>query len=222
VVIHDNIIKVEARDEKTKRAACLVAQGHHDMADALPIVYRENTLISNICHIRFGDAYGKGNNHHFIGCKFVKIGDNPNYHTFAFGGSYWNFGHIVRDCEFGPGTAYNDVLWGPTGGQSNYSVEWTLSVKTAPKASVRIADKTGKEVFAGEADDKGALAVPLRQCTIHPPKARKHWPCVEGEGETGGEEETFTPHTVTITKDGKTATKIFTMDKKQTAELKPE
>jgi hypothetical protein len=222
VVAHDNIVKVEVRDEKTKRAACLVAQGHHEKADSLPIVYKDNTLISNICHIRFGDAYAWGNTHHFIGCKFVKIGNNPKYHTFAFGGYYWNFGHIVRDAEFGPGTAYNDVLWGPTEEQSNYSVEWTLAITTAPKASVRIADKTGKEVFAGEADEKGAVSVPLRQCTIHPPKVRKQAKCAEGEGETGGVEETFTPHTVTITKDGKTATKSITMDKKQTVELKPE
>lgn len=195
-VFQDNTVKVTAEDEKTKRASCIVAQGLHDRADEhLPVLYKDNTFISNVCHVRFGDDYGVGSNHRFINCRFVKIGDLPGYHAFVFPRvTYPSKNHVVRDGVFRDGAAVGDVLW-QGGPHHDLAVEWSLTVRTVPGAKVTVADKAGKQVFAGEADGEGRVVTPLTQY-VHAPSGKTM----------------ATPHTVAIEKDDQRETRKVTMD----------
>ena len=123
-------------------------------------------------------------------------------------GAYWSKRHVFLDCEFGPGTAYNDVLWKRTGWQSFYSIKWTLTVKAPPGAKVTVKDKDGAVEFEGKTDAKGALDVPLTQCVIRRPRKLK-LPSTERV------EEVKTPHTATVESAGRTMTKTVEMTKKQ-------
>jgi len=88
-VFRNNVVKIVALDEKTANGACVVTQGNPSRTPGmLPVYYRNSTFLSNVCNVKFGDDYGVGSNHHFEGCKFVKVGDHPKYRTFWFGSGY--------------------------------------------------------------------------------------------------------------------------------------
>lgn len=220
LLFRNNIIKAMV-DQKARQVACVVTQGQLKRSDAhLPIIYRDNTFISNICHIRFGDSYGQGCNHHFYNCKFVRIGNNPDYHTFIFDGGWQTEGHIILDCEFGAGTRYNDVFWKRVSSNASYSAAWTLTMETYPGAKVTIKDKNGKEVFYGNADAEGKISAPLTQCIIRPKEWKPDSEAARVNLKLEHQEEMLTPHTVTVEKDGKIATKTVTMDEKQQIQLR--
>ncbi|KPJ55549.1 MAG: hypothetical protein AMS16_04070 [Planctomycetes bacterium DG_58] len=222
LVCEDTTVVAEAQDETAKQIACVVCQGHYNKPDSLPVVYRNCRLISNICNVRFGDSYGKGNNHHIVNCTFTRSGSRDDYHTFVFGGQYWNFGHVIRDCVFGPGTAYNDVWWKETGRRSWYKVQWTLTLKAPPGAKVTIRQaqaleaKTPEEpnepetAFDGTLGPNGEVEVPLTQCVIRPP-VKYNWKA----GTVDRREIALTPHTVTVTAGGKEATATVEMTRKR-------
>jgi len=216
LVFHDNVVKVEALDEKTIIAECIAAHGHPAKADtALPVYYRDNTLISNICHVRFGDRYGRGSNHQLIGCRFVRTGRNPQYHTFVVDGLYWCRRNVVQDCQFGPGTAYNDVFWRRTSSTSFYDVKWTLELRAPAGAPVTIRDAGGHEEFSGRVGADGVLRAALTQCRIRPPKGFRN-----SRPFTGCTEEPHTPHTVEAGAAGTKVTARITMDRKRALALK--
>ena len=204
LVFRNNIVKITVEDQEVitgryKEMACVVTHGAQDRIDQqLPIVYRDNTFISNICNVRFGDYYGMGSNHHFYDCKFVKIGNDPRYKTF-----WWRAGgnsrkHVFRDCTFERGASLDSMS--PFGtGDKDFTVQWTLTVKTAPAADVTITDKNGKTVFSGKADAAGVVSAPLSQYLVN------------AQGKTF-----FTPHTVKVEKDRKSATANVTADAKKT------
>jgi len=201
LVFRDNTVKAVVADSKTKQLACIVTQGLPDRTeDHLPIIYQGGTFTSNICNIRFGDYYGTGSNHRFYGCKFVRTGDDPRYKTFLWDTGFPCKNHVVRDPVFEGGAGLDSIAF--KGADQDLTVEWTVTVKTAPGAAVKIADKDGKEVFSGQADDKGAVEVPLGQYKAS----------IEGR-------IVYTPHAVTAEKDAKKATVQVTADAKKTVEL---
>ncbi len=217
LTFHDNIVKVEALDEKTLSAACISAHGQHTNADtALPVVYSNNTLISNICNIRWADKYGKGQNHQVKNTRLVKVGNNPNYHTFNVEGTYWAANNKVIDCEFGPGTRYNDVMWFTTSGKSFYDVCWTLKVNAPAGSSVVITDALGERVFEGPVGTDGVVAVPLVQARISPPEKYK-----KQVRTAGCREVPHTPHEVAVTVNGKTKTAKANMTQQRTLQYGP-
>jgi hypothetical protein len=167
--------------------------------------------------IQFGCPYGKGNNHHFIRTKFERVGDNPDFHTFVFDGRFWNFGHVILDGEFGPGTSYDDVYWRDTGTQSYYSVAWTLTLQTEPGADITVKDVNGKVEFTGKADDKGVAQIPLTHCEIRPlewkPDTDKQ-PKLEAKDKH--QKVMKTPHTVQV---GDSTAEV-TMDKPKSMTLR--
>jgi hypothetical protein len=212
-MFENNIVKVEALDEQTTNAACVSAHGHSAKSDtSLPVIYRNNTLISNICNVRWSDKYGKGQNHQIINAKIVRTGSNPNYHTFNALSTYWAKNNIVRDCEFGPGTAYNDALWHWTSNASFYDVEWTLTISAPASSDVTIKDVTGQQVFAGKVDENGKLAIPLKQCRISPPAKYNMQVATAGCTETP-----HTPHTIELNSGGRATTLKVDMKQQRTA-----
>lgn len=212
LTFHDNIVKVEALDAETISAACISTHGQPANADtALPVVYSNNTLISNICNIRWGDKYGRGQNHQVKNTKLVKSGDNPNYHTFNVEGTYWATNNKVIDCEFGPGTRYNDVMWTWTSEKSFYDVMWTLKVNAPAGSKLVITDATGLRVFEGKTDQDGTVAVPLTQARMSPPAKYK-----KQERNVGCREVAYTPHQVELTVNGKKTTVKADMTQQRT------
>ena len=215
LVCRDTTFKVEALDDKTSQIACVVTHGQPAKADTcLPVWYRDCTLISNLCNVRFSDYYGKGSNHHFVRCRIVRTGNDERYHTFIVDGAYWSKRHVLLDCVFEGGAAYNDVLWKITSAKSFYSVKWTLTVKTLPGAKVAITDKEGQVEFEGKADATGKVDVPLTQCVVRPP-AKLKCPSTERV------EDVKTPHAVTATLGAWTKTATVEMTEKHEITVRP-
>ena len=207
LVFRDNTIKVTVGDGATASTSCVVTQGsgYGRAPEHQPILYRNNTFISNVRNIHFGDGYGVGCNHHFIDSTFVRLGDNPDYQTFSFGGvSGLSYNHIVRDCTFEGGAGLDKLQWGYDKWQQDLTVQWTLTVKTSPEAKVTVKDATGAEVFSGKADEKGIVSIPLSQYKT----------CKK-------ERTDYTPHTITVEKDGKTTTRTAMVDRTQEIEMRP-
>jgi hypothetical protein len=200
---------VQAEDEQSDRVACVVTHGQPAKADtALPVLYEDCELISNLCNVRFGDYYGKGSNHRFVRYQLRRTGNDQRYHTFITDGTYWSKRHVLLDCDFGAGTAWDDVLWKQTGWQSDYSVQWTLRLTTVPNAAVRIVGATGTVAFAGVAAPSGVLEMPLAQCRVHPPRKLT---CPTTEKVV----ESQTPHMVTVTADGVNKEAAVTMSSRK-------
>lgn len=179
-----------------------------------PLFYKNSRVISNICNVRFGDYYGRGKNHRFIGCTFAKTGDSASYHTFVFDGGYSTGGHVLLDCTFEGGAAYDDVRWERTGDLSHYMVQWTLELESTPGASVEIRDVNGDVEFSGEIDGDGQLKVPLTQAIIRPVE----WtPSSTGGGVDRRDEHQeilMTPHRVTVHDGGETRSETVSMDRR--------
>ena len=214
LVFRNNVIKVIAEDEKTTQVACVVTHGQAAKADTcLPVWYRDCTLMSNYCIIRFSDYYGKGSNHHFINCRLERIGDDQRFRTFIFDGGYWSKRHVLLDCTFGEGTAPDDVFWKITSGKSFYDVQWTLTLTTLPGAKVTVKDAAGEVAFEGAAAT-GKLEIPLTQYRVQMPEktktpSEKHVKHVK------------TPHAVTVELAGRTKTETVNMTEKRTITLIP-
>ena len=171
--------------------------------DITGVVFRDNTVISNFCHVLLGEPYGVGCNAQFINNRFVKVGpDREDYRTIQIG--HWNklcIGHRFIDSTFEGGAGYDAVKF-VAEGQREFSVGWTLTVKTAPGATVTIHDAAGKEAFSGIAPADGRLQTPLL--------AYMH---------TATGKTMLTPHKLTATKDGRSATATVTMNAPQTVTL---
>ncbi len=222
IFFHNNVVKAEMLDEKTTKGAAIVVQGHHQKLESKPVVYRDNRLISNFNIVAFGDSYGKGNNHHFEGCTFERSGDDPRFHTFTFGGAYFNLGHEILDGRFVGGAAADDVFWTRTGSQSQYSIGWTLDLKTRPDSAVRITDAAGTEVFNGKTGDDGTLAVPLIQHDIRPTEWEPSHGPEKGRGVTSMDQHQViphTPHTVHVSLDSGEVVRTVEMTRRQSLEI---
>ena len=80
----------------------------------------------------------------------------------------------------------------------DFTVQWTLTISAPAGADVSIKDKDGNDAFTGKIGDDGKLAVPLTEFK-----------------QNGRTKTVMTPHSVTVTKDGKTATKSVEMNAKK-------
>ena len=215
LVCSNNIIKIEADDTICRKAACVDTQGaFNDRSTHLPLYYKNCSLISNICNVRFGDEYGRGSNHQFINCKIIKTGNNPNYHTFVFDGHSSVFNHVLLDCEFINGATYNDVYWDNTQSLSDYRIAWTLDIETNPDAKIVIKDKNGKVKVKTVANASGQYSTPLTQCIIRPTEWNNDGNETEVEDISDYQEEKLSPYTVIIEAEGSKKSTIVEMIKK--------
>lgn len=220
-VLKNSTIKLIAEDTQTTRVAPVVTQGTSNLGH-LPTVYRDSTLIANLTNVSFSDNYGRGYNHHFYNVVFEKVGDESDYHTFIFDGGYSRDGHVIRDCHFVGGAAWDDVHWRRTGDLSAYSVEWTLSISAQDDANIEIFDSEGERVFNQTADEDERLDVPLVQATIRPTE----WtPASTGGGVRAKDQHTKyfkTPHRVVMTTaSGEVTEREVYMDAKKSIDLRP-
>jgi hypothetical protein len=207
-------IKIMEEDTLVRKAACVDTQGaFNDRSKHLPLYYKNCTLISNRCNIRFGDEYGRGSNHRFISCKIIKEGNQPDYHTFEFDGHSSVFNHVLLDCDFTGGASYDDVYWTDTQSLSNYSISWTLNLKSSPGAIIRITDNNGRETFSGKVKEDGEISLPLTQSIIRPVEWTPDGKEIEVTNKSQFQEEKFNPYVVEAEKDGKKETRTISMEK---------
>lgn len=220
LVCRNNVIKVEAEDTICRMGACVDTQGaFNDRSKHLPLYYKNCSLISNLCNVRFGDDYGQGSNHQFINCKIVKTENNPNYHTFVFDGHSSVFNHAFLDCQFSGGAAYNDVYWSNTQSLSNYRIAWTLDIETLPDASIIIKDKNGKVKVEAHADANGKYSAPLTQCIIRPTEWNSEGKEVEVEDRSAYQEEVLSTYTVSVEEEGRKKSATVEMTEKKALRL---
>ena len=205
VVVRGNVVKVIAEDQKAEGHAIAALGGDSGNPDE-KISLIGNTIVSNLCNVRFGDNYGHGGRYHFLSNAFARVGNDPRYKTIRLGWQGWNyetFGHVFIDTEFEGGAGYDSVSFDGAGrARYDFSVGWQLGVKTAGGAKISITDNNGDRVFSGQVPAKGAMSIPLIQYV-----QKRDGRVVQ------------TPHTVTIEKDGKTETTVVTMDKARRIEM---
>jgi len=225
-----NTVKVIADKETSDNAQCVCVNGSARGKDAPVVLYKGNTFISNICNIRLAESYGSSGNQHFVDTTIVRVAGDPRYKTIRCG--WWvipTSGNVFVDTTFKGGGGLDVVSfeggpWKLTGkdarthghlkGERDFTVKWTLTITTAPGATITIKDKSGKEAFAGKAGGDGRASVVLSQY-LHQGKGAK------GEGTTPSDSEKIllTPHTVTAEKNGRASTKRITMDAKKELNL---
>jgi hypothetical protein len=201
LVFRDSVLKAMVRDDVAHQAACVVTQGNPDRTETmLPIYYLNDTFISNICNVRFGDYYGVGSNHRFHDCTFVHVGDDPRYKTFLWDSYYDCKYHVVRDPAFEGGASLSSISFGS--GDHSMTVEWTLTVRTDPYADVTVRNQQSQVVFTGNAGASGSVSTPLPACLA----------------KSGGY-TWYTPHTVSVSlpPDGNSAS--VTMDATKAIDL---
>jgi len=220
VVFRDNVFKqtyegvIDPKEKRSSIAAaaqwsCAVAY----VGDAKgSIIFKGNTIISNYRNITLDDGYyASGSNATFIDNKLVRIGSRKDYTTIRCG--WWNkdhTGNMLIDTILVGGADLANVCFLGTG-KNDFSVAWTLTVATEPGATVVIADRTGREAFKGVADEAGRAEAVLLQYR-HAQKIPRL--------DTRGVKTLFTPHSVTVTKAGKSGEKTVTVDGKKKIEVK--
>jgi len=200
-------------------------------------VFRDNTFITDLHHITqsipkgtyfaksMGEWYTDGWEHTalFVNNKFIRVGKRSDYSFYHYAppANYACNGFEFYDSQFQGGAGYDKVFYLPKSKMKyatwprkgpvirEFSVGWTVAIKTQPNAKVTINDRSGKEVFNGTADAQGALEVRLLQRIVRS----------VGDDWTERAVEAFTPHTVIVEKDGGRSTKDVTVDRKRTVQV---
>jgi len=197
-----NILKAVCHTLDSDIQGCIVHVGS-EQTDSPPIVYSNNRLISNFCNARMGeDYYAAGQNAEFYNNTFVKVGpERPDYRTIGVGyGWFMSTGHKFYDSTFEGGAGYDQIRFDGYG-ERNFSVGWSLIVRTDPGAQVSVKDVNDQTVYTGTADGNGVAATRLLQYLEEP----------DPTGRT-----MFTPHTVTVQKGAQSLTEEVTMDDRKT------
>lgn len=170
----------------------------------LPMTFEDNEIISDVAHLLLGgDYYDPGSHSRFRRNHFVRVGARADYQLIRIGhyGAQTSTDHLLVDSRFTGDTGYGRCTFHGTGTR-DFSVGWTLTVRTTPGASVTIADSTGAVVFRGMADSTGAAATELIQYR-----------------RTAAGTTSRTPHTVTVTSGSATATRTPTVDRTMTLDI---
>lgn len=168
-----NVFKTLSRKKSQGRGACISAHGSYSKyaagaSTALPAVYEDNTFISNIGNIRFGDEYSQGVHHHFYRSRLVKVGDHPMYRTFRFDGVYTSRGHKVIDPTFEGGAAWDLVHNGNSGNDSYFSLQWTITINGTPEKDVRAIRADQQVEYSAKLPASGQVPVILSQVKVQP------------------------------------------------------
>ena len=199
VVFRDNLVIALCEDDKSDGWGAIGGVGAGGRGAVFPMDFIGNTIVSNFACFNLQDNYGTSNNYRFAGNTFVKVGDRKDYQTIRSRAGYPSTGHVFLDTAFEGGAGFDSSSARNVDG---FEVRWTLALTGPAGADVAVKDKDGKEAFAGKIGDDGKLAVPLTQFKM-----------------AGGKRVDATPHTVTVTKDGKTASKSVEMTGKQALEF---
>jgi hypothetical protein len=203
LVFHHNTVRVHAGDEKT-RAWAIAVCGDYNAPEHPPVVYRENTIVSNLCNVRLGESYGLGSSARFVSNTFVREGEDPRYATIRIG--YWNkptVGHVFLDNRFEGGASLESVRF-EAAGPRELIVEWSVEVraltpdgKPLADAQVTISDAKGRQAAAARTDARGLVRAALTQYVHTADGKQYHTPYTAKVSRTG-----YQPATVTFSFEG--------------------
>ncbi|MDR0833410.1 MAG: T9SS type A sorting domain-containing protein [Candidatus Symbiothrix sp.] len=127
IVWRNNTVKLEAMtDELTfsnvdSDYGCVMVAGSQPNLAGIPfnpMIFEDNTFISNVNFIEFGGTYGISGSNRFYRTKFERITHNDShFKPLRLGYWWWNtFDNRVIDSQVGPGVDLNDVhYWGDRG-----------------------------------------------------------------------------------------------------------
>ena len=172
LVFRNNIIKTEVLDDVTEApAACVVGHGLSDRHDTqLPILYRNNRFISNRLHVRFGDSYASGGNHHFRNNTFERLGNRSDYVTIQIGAwIYHSYNNLFLDNAMEEGTDLENNLFDTNRetaileyavGHSLYILAQTANGDPIVNTPIRVEDNTGTR-FEGVTGVSGVSRIEL-------------------------------------------------------------
>ena len=205
LVLRRNRVKLIAEDALAEGYA-VSAGGAGQPEGSATVELTDNTVISNLCHVQFGDNYSHGGRYAFTSNRFVKVGRDGRYRTIRLGWRGWKYGtsgHVFTDTEFGGRAGFDSVSFdGSRAGRYGFSVAWTVGIKTAAGARVSITDSTGAEVFSGRAGLTGRIAARLIQYE-----------------RTRAGQSPRTPHTITVRAGPGIATRKVTVDRARRIEI---
>ncbi|MHC4176246.1 MAG: hypothetical protein ACYSWU_01995 [Planctomycetota bacterium] len=204
IAVRNNQIVAMLDESGDAYARAITVCGHHK-ASSRGLVLRNNRITTNAHCVVLSESYGCGSSDvQFIGNTFVKAGSGDAFAWLHCG--YWDkptTGSSFVDSRFAGGASPEDVRFHGTA-RREFCVGWTLSLKTAPGAEVVITDTRGKEVFRGEADEKGRCRAPLMHY-LHTP-----------EGKT-----IRTPHKVMVSRGGRFSEQSVVMDQCREIQIQP-
>lgn len=173
----NNTIKTEVQDDMTLTSPTITGHGSASNAscanESLPIIYENNTLITNSVFMRFGDDYGGGGHHHFKSNVFQKFGSRTDYTTILVGYNTavdYMFDNIFIDSILGNGVDLEDNLFAGMG-RREYTVGHSLYVtaQSAPdvpiaNALLEVLDNTGSS-YNITTDSQGHARLELLEYT---------------------------------------------------------
>ena len=209
VVFRDNLVRVVALDRKAVVRGAFACCGDYRKPGHPVTLYENNRVISNVTHVRFGEGYGLGSNHHFVGNTFVREGNDPRYRTIRIGyGNYPTKGHVLLDNTFEGGAGLDKVSF-TGGGERDFAVRWTVTVNVLDAAArpvagadVKVTDAAGNEVASGKTARDATARFALTQY-VH---------------KVGGKEP-LTPHTILVKARGTEAQATVTADATKTVKV---
>lgn len=200
--IHDNVITALVDQTKGGYARAISVCGHHGVSSH-GLQFRNNKITSNANCVVLSERYGCGSSDvRFVNNTFIKARNAPKFVLITCG--WWDkptTGSVFVDSKFEGGAGLHEVRFDGTA-QRDFSVGWTLTVKTSPGATVTITDSTGEQVFSGEADANGLAKAELMQY------------CNKPDGKVA-----LTPHTVKVTQGPAQAVNKISMDRPKQIEM---
>ena len=200
-VFHDNLVIAIAENEKSDGWGAIGGVGTRSKGEPVPILFKNNTIVSNFTHFSLKDNYGTAQNYRFVGNTFVKVGDRADYATIRGRRGYTSSGHVFLDSTFEGGAGY-DRIAGLN--QDDFEVQWTLTLEAPAGADVKVADAAGAQVFAGKIGADGRRDVSLTEYKFA--KLKK---------------TPMTPHTIIVTSGGRAVTRTVTMNATKTIQVEP-
>ncbi|MFC2131688.1 T9SS type A sorting domain-containing protein [Bacteroidota bacterium] len=207
IIFRNNVLKQVSQNEYATGYAVAALGVERDNPNQI-ITYLDNTIIANTCNIRFGDNYAHGGRHNFKNTKLVKTGNDERYKTIKMGWMGWNYdsyGHTFLDTEFEDGAGFDEIGFeGANSARYDFTVMWTLILRTNPNSDVTIRDINSDIIFEGIVGGSGEMNIPLRQYLC-----------------SNSANTYFTAHTVTVIIDGEPITETVVMDTIRVLEIYP-
>jgi len=202
-----NYVEVSSNNESFD-AIAVYGSDSEPSSIGLPMSFKNNTFKSNNLPIRIGGSDGGAYNVSFSGDKIIK-GDNPiNFKSVTLG--WWILGATginLLDVTGQNGADVHDIKfdYSDSGAPFDAKIAWTLTVTVRDSsgnnvsgASVQINDSKGSVAASGVTNAQGIFAAQLTEETF--------------VGTDVPTQTTYTPHTVTASYSGGSASQSITMD----------
>ncbi|MCK5742682.1 MAG: hypothetical protein KAH48_10720, partial [Chlorobi bacterium] len=196
----NNLVLAIAEDEETTSWGAIGGVGANSV-ESLPILFKNNTIVSNFTNYSMKDTYGYSNNYIFENNLFVKIGDRDDYATIRSNEGHASRGAVFIDSEFEGGAGFHTANMSDYS-SDNFTVKWTLTVEGKTGAEISIIDNLENEVYIGSISEGTTLQTLLTEFFREKSDITLH-----------------TPHKLIAVFDGKTEEHEFTMDSMKTIYL---